>query len=373
VDSFDEILYWSFSPREVVLSGWVGDQDDTFDGLKNALLNMFESAFQTYVNFGSDIGGYRTRVTRTQSLFLRWASVGAFVPLMENGGGGNHLPWMFDNPTQTVAIYKNLVDIHFQLKPYLLNAGTTALATGVSVMAPISISVILPHGWDYMLWTDIFVAPVVEDTLFRVVTFPSGNDWIYWFDSSKVYKGGSTANLTMPLAEFPAFHRKGALLALYGNALVGDSNDFANTYDATVMAMISPVKDTKETTVIRRWGDVSTDLSYSFDSKGFEFIASGTPDTPEDPDSSKTVNPYIPSIVPSRSVLLVLNHIAQCPKVVLDQVYMRPLPIISSRDELLSNKPWGYFCDSEKAKVIVKFGEKMTDGAHVIIPDLQVQ
>jgi hypothetical protein len=49
-------VYHSFSPRDVVFSGWVGDQDPTFDGLQNALMNIFHSAWRNYVNFGSDIG-----------------------------------------------------------------------------------------------------------------------------------------------------------------------------------------------------------------------------------------------------------------------------------------------------------------------------
>jgi hypothetical protein len=59
VDSFGNLIYWKFAPRDVVFSGWVGDQDPTFSGLKNALRNMFHSAWNNYVNFGSDIGGYR--------------------------------------------------------------------------------------------------------------------------------------------------------------------------------------------------------------------------------------------------------------------------------------------------------------------------
>jgi len=369
VDSFDEIIYWNFSPRDVVLSGWVGDQDDTFDGLKNALDNMFESAYQNYVNYGSDIGGYRTpQNPRQPNLFLRWAQMGAFVPLMENGGGGNHLPWKFPNPTQVIAIYKNFVDIHFQLKAYLLNAGTTALANGGSVINPIDPSVFLPHGYDYMLWTDIFVAPMVEDSLTRVVTFPEGNSWIYWFDSSKVYQGGSTVNISMPLSEFPAFHRKGALLVLYGNAVVGNVNDYENTDDSTVMAMISPVKNSKEMTTIRRWRDISTDLMYTYDSNGFTFMATATTETPR-PSPPARINPYIPSVVPSRTIQLVLNHVANCPKTVFDKVYLRELPLVSSMD-LLSGS--GYVCDSTKNKVIIKF-ETLVDGAHVVIPDLQTK
>jgi len=148
-----------------------------------------------------------------------------------------------------------------------------------------------------------------------------------------------------------------------------------NTDDSTVMAMISPVKNRNEKTVIRRWRDVSTDLEYSFDSRGrFEFTASATPLQPADEaeDAADTAAPYTPSIVPSRSVLLVLNHVTNCPKTVFDKVYMQSLPlVVSSRNELLSS-PSGYFCDPLKAKVIVKIGDTMAEGAHIIIPELQV-
>lgn len=34
VDSYDDI-YFEFAPRDVVFSGWVGDQDPTFSGLQD--------------------------------------------------------------------------------------------------------------------------------------------------------------------------------------------------------------------------------------------------------------------------------------------------------------------------------------------------
>lgn len=52
-------VYLGFSPRNVVFSGWVGDQDPTFEGLRQALLRYLQSAWAGYVGYGSDIGGYR--------------------------------------------------------------------------------------------------------------------------------------------------------------------------------------------------------------------------------------------------------------------------------------------------------------------------
>lgn len=54
---------------------------------------MFHSARANYVNFGSDIGGYRSddsELGRAKETFIRWAQLGALVPLMENGGSKEH-------------------------------------------------------------------------------------------------------------------------------------------------------------------------------------------------------------------------------------------------------------------------------------------
>lgn len=70
-------------------SGWVGDQDPDFAGLRDALRNMIHSSWRNYTNFGCDIGGYRNGsgvLGRTGEVFTRWFQVGAFVPFMENGG-----------------------------------------------------------------------------------------------------------------------------------------------------------------------------------------------------------------------------------------------------------------------------------------------
>ena len=109
-------FYRSFAPKYSIFSGWVGDEDDDFGGLRTALTYMLHSGQRGYVGFGSDIGGYRccqNGVGREKEPFVRWAQLGAFNSLMENGGGGEHRPWMFDK--QTADIYRKFVDIHYEL------------------------------------------------------------------------------------------------------------------------------------------------------------------------------------------------------------------------------------------------------------------
>jgi alpha-glucosidase (family GH31 glycosyl hydrolase) len=200
----------TFAPRDINWVGWVGDQDPTFDGLKNALLNMYYSAQLGYLGFGSDIGGYRdlddVPLGRTKEVFIRWAQLGAFSPLMENGGSGEHRPWMFDN--ETTDIYRTFVKLHYALIPYMMSEGAKAWAQKKSLVTYLD-----KADYRFLLGPDVFVAPMLEAGTTRAVTFPAGSDWIYLFDKSKTYTGGSTATLTVPYAEFPVFLKKGSTLA----------------------------------------------------------------------------------------------------------------------------------------------------------------
>jgi len=92
--------------------------------------------------------------------------MGAFCPLMENGGNGNHLPWTFDN--ETVNIYRKFVKAHHELVTYFLSAGSDAMAQGVSVMQPLAspqffITPFDPSRWDYKLANEIYVFPITDN------------------------------------------------------------------------------------------------------------------------------------------------------------------------------------------------------------------
>ncbi len=199
----------AFAPVDINWAAWVGDQDADFTGLQAALLNMVWSSDYGYVAFGSDIGGYRddgSALGRDKETFIRWAQLGAFCPVMENGGGGEHRPWMFDE--ETADIYRDLVDLHHALLPYLMEEGGRAFAEGTSLMTFLD-----EDTFEYMLGRDVFVAPMIEPGTSRQVTFPADGDWQWLYGDRAVYSGGTTATLEVPLDAFPAFVRVGADVA----------------------------------------------------------------------------------------------------------------------------------------------------------------
>ncbi|XP_064406980.1 alpha-glucosidase 2-like [Halichondria panicea] len=212
-------LYLDFSPYYVMFSGWVGDDDPTFPGLESALKSYLQSAWAGYANFGSDIGGYRTGtgpLGRSKELFLRWAGVGAFSPLMENGGNKEHRPWAFDSNNQTLHIYNRFVTVHYEIGPYLLTTGTEAFETKRSSITPLAkhdsfinkiIDDFKPSTLNYLLGVKLLVAPVHNnDSSSFSVSLPSGHSWMYWWDHSKISQGGTTVQFNgVPLDEIPVF------------------------------------------------------------------------------------------------------------------------------------------------------------------------
>lgn len=193
----------AFSPQPTSYAAWVGDQDATFEGMVAALNNMYHSDQANYLSFGSDIGGYRENddyapVGRSKELFIRWAQLGTFCGLMENGGGGEHRPWMFDQ--ETLDIYRDLVVKRYNMLPYLMHQSEIYFANQQSIMQFFN-----KTDYSFMLGSDIFVAPFLQEGTSITVNFPAGYEWISIYDNNDVYTGGTTQTLTVPYSEYPVF------------------------------------------------------------------------------------------------------------------------------------------------------------------------
>lgn len=199
----------AFTAKDMAWAPWVGDQDATFDGMTAALNNMYESHAYGYWWSGSDIGGYRTDDNypangRSKELFIRWAQLGAFSGLMENGGGGEHRPWLYD--AETNDIYKKLVLMRNKyLVGYLLESSKTTAATNTPLQRYFN-----KTDYSYQLGDDIFVAPVLNQAGTVTVNLPAGNNWIYLYNKTDTLTGGASFTKTYPLQEFPVYLKAGS-------------------------------------------------------------------------------------------------------------------------------------------------------------------
>eukprot|EP01080_Neovahlkampfia_damariscottae_P002516 gene2516-3222_t len=267
-------INYKFAPRDTVVAGWVGDQDGNFGGMKVALMSMFMSAWDNYVNFGSDIGGYRRDSNepngRSKQVFIRWTQMGAFNSLMENGGGGQHRPWMFDE--ETSEIYKKFTYIHMELVPYMLSSGTIAFETNTSVMIPMANrTTAYPDHYDYKFGKDIYISPMVENRDEISINFPKGNDWVDWWNN-KVYRGGSTVHgYKVPLTIVPVFKRVGAIIPLNVSSEYGGHGD-ASSKDYLTMLIQHP--KTKESLEFREFKNTGFYFKYEIIDNQMKIIRS---------------------------------------------------------------------------------------------------
>ncbi len=199
----------AFAPIDINWAAWVGDQDASFVGLQAALRNMYWSSDYGYLLACSDIGGYRdddSELGRDKEVMIRWAQQGALCPLMENGGGGEHRPWLFD--AETEAIYRDFVELHYALLPYLNEEGARAFERGESLMP------FVDHDtYTYLLGPDIFVAPIIEEGDQITVEFPDEGSWVWLFGDHQTFAAGAEETLTVPLDEYPVFLREGSDIA----------------------------------------------------------------------------------------------------------------------------------------------------------------
>ncbi len=241
-----------FADRDNNFAGWVGDNDNDWAGLRHALNNMFTSSLYNFVSYGSDIGGFRSDGVQYKDVFVRWAQLGAFCPVMENGGGGEHRPWMFDG--ETVDIYRKYVLLHNELIPYIYSQAAYSYEINEPTMRPQA------GKYEYLLGDDILVAPFYEEGSVRKVVFPKG-EWIYMLDESKVYKKG-TEKLNFCLDEFPVFIRKGAIIPMN---VVGDDSGHGTELSADYTTVAVYPKNGEKKSGLYEEGKDGSMISYTKD------------------------------------------------------------------------------------------------------------
>jgi Glycosyl hydrolases family 31 TIM-barrel domain/Glycosyl hydrolase family 31 C-terminal domain len=227
-----------YAPISVNTAGWVGDQINSWEGLLNALNNIFISARMGYAAVGSDIGGYYTEdiAIQDKTLFLRWAQFGALVPIMENGGTSDscHKPWLFDE--NTVEIYKYFANLHHELVPYLYSYDIAAHLTATSILRPFGTNSPDPNiwtdpdgPWRYLLGDNFFVSAIYQDSYSRQITFPEGS-WINYWNEDDIHHGG-TAQLNYSLDQYPLFICSGSIIPMnVDDSITGHGSGFSKNY-----------------------------------------------------------------------------------------------------------------------------------------------
>ena len=166
----------------------------------------------------SDIGGFYPTEHLTEELFIRWAFMGVFGPLMRSHGVNwrIRLPWGFGPENE--ARFVPLIRLRSSMFPYNYTLLSQANQTGLPLMRAMVLE--FPDDletrklWDQFMWgPNVLVAPVqTKGARERSVYLPQGRWLHYW--TMQPYEGRGRVTVDAPLGLDPWFVRVGTVLPM---------------------------------------------------------------------------------------------------------------------------------------------------------------
>lgn len=296
---------------------WGGDQNTSFDrldGLGSVVTLGVNLGLVGMPFYGHDIAGYSAfaiegveNTPTDRELFLRWAAIGAYTPMMRTHHGSRYGEnWSFeggpdpDRPEEptpdpvTLRAWKRLATEHIRLFPYLSAYGARAVATGAPIMrhpvlvAPddpvfagelpdepawrafASVGEGLPEGetFQYFLGDELLVAPVVDQGVTeRPVHLPEGA----WYDirTGERHDGPTTVVAEAGPGEIPVYAPAGAIVPRLPEGVetlvetddpdVVDHTDVADRLDLDVFLGAPGRFELADGTVVELSGEVGDD------------------------------------------------------------------------------------------------------------------
>lgn len=209
---------------------WAGDQSVDFsrhDGLQTVVTGALSSGLLGNAYHHSDIGGYTSLFgnTRTPELFMRWAEMAAFTPVMRTHEGNRpDENFQFWQDAGVLSHFAQMTRVYQALAPYVRTLVDDAVARGLPLQRPMFL-----HFEDdratydihdqYLYGPDLLVAPVHAAGAQRWTPYlPVGARWTHVW-SGETFEGGARVDVAAPLGQPPVFVRAGsaneaALLAI---------------------------------------------------------------------------------------------------------------------------------------------------------------
>lgn len=207
---------------------WAGDQLVDYsrhDGLPTVICAALSAGLTGYGLTHSDIGGYTSLygVTRTKELFLRWAELAVFTPVMRTHEGNRPREnFQFYDDEDCMRQLARLVEIHRRLAAYIQAQVRQNAQEGLPVQRPLFLhyeedAAAYSIQDEYLFGRDLLVAPVLaggQET--RTLHLPP-DEWVHLWTGT-VYPGGQVT-VDAPLGKPPVFYRKDSAWATQFAAL----------------------------------------------------------------------------------------------------------------------------------------------------------
>lgn len=198
---------------------WAGDQSVDFsrhDGLCTVICAALSAGMTGCGINHCDIGGYTSLFDncRTKEVFLRWAEMAAFMPVMRTHEGNRpDTNYQYYDDPDCMYQLARLVDIYTTLAPYTKTLVAENAAKGTPVQRPLFLHYeddarAYTEQFEYLYGRDLLVAPVWQADITEWEVYLPEGEWIHLW-SGETYRGG-THKVAAPMGDTPAFYRKGS-------------------------------------------------------------------------------------------------------------------------------------------------------------------
>lgn len=196
---------------------WAGDQSVDFsmhDGLVTVICGALSSAMSGCGLHHSDIGGYTSLFNncRTREVFLRWAEMAVFTPVMRTHEGNRpEENFQYYNDADTLEQFARLTQIYTMLAPYTKSLVKINAASGLPVQRPLFLHYendekTYDIQTEYLFGEDMLVAPVYLPDVNDWEVYLPKDEWIHLW-SGEEFLGG-TVTVKAAIGYTPVFYRK---------------------------------------------------------------------------------------------------------------------------------------------------------------------
>jgi len=211
---------------------WLGDQMVTWDGddgLASAIKGLLSGGLSGMSLNHGDIGGYAgyaVVLQRNQELLMRWIEFAAFTAVYRTheGTAPDSFAQIDDNAT-TLSQFSKFAKVFAALAPYRTKLMQEAKAKGL----PLARHLLLEYpndekAWaaelEFMLGSDVLVAPVVTQGASKVSVYIPEGEWIQVF-ANKTFATPGTYEVDAPIGKPAVFAREGSEAAALLAAAIG--------------------------------------------------------------------------------------------------------------------------------------------------------
>lgn len=196
---------------------WAGDQNVDWsldDGIASVIPAALSLGMTGFGLHHSDIGGYTTLfgMKRTKELFMRWAEMAAFTPIMRTHEGNKPSEnWQFDSDDETLYHFAKMSMVYTNLSPYTKNIVKENAQSGIPLQRPLFMhyeddKITYSIKYEYLYGRDLLVAPVYEPGKVTWRVYLPEDEWIHLW-TGKEFQGGEY-DVQVPLGQPAVFFRK---------------------------------------------------------------------------------------------------------------------------------------------------------------------